>query len=177
MLDLSVFLDMDEDLRRALKMHRDVNVRGHSIEKVEQSLDRRAPDVEAFISPQRRNADLVFKLAKRDVKDLASGGDLVPDSVSFETRLGLDIQELRRVLVSLAQVEVEILKNDDGNNDLVQVAGSIDAESIGAAAKLLAPRVLEFCDYRPKWASNALGLMQLVFFAQLEHVLTRRSLS
>lgn len=177
MLDLTIFLDMDEELRRALKIHRDVNVRGHSVEKVEQTLERRAPDVEEFITPQRHRADLVFTLSRNQTNNQRSAGVATPDRVTFETRLGLDVQELRRVLVSLTQIEIDSAPNFEGNGERVHMHGHVDGDAISAAAKILAPRVLEFCDHNPQWSSGPLGLMQLVFFAQLEHVLTRRSLN
>lgn len=177
LLDLSIFLEMDEGLRRSLKIERDVNIRGHSIEKVEKSLERRAPDVEKFINPQRSKADLIFKLGpSRSVSISSDGGNELMD-VKFETRLGLDLQELKRVLVSLSQVEFEVEGGSSGESESVTISGNPDKAAIQAAAQILAPRVLDFCDGEPRWQSGAVGIMQLVFFAQLEHVLLRRALS
>jgi hypothetical protein len=177
LLDLSIFLEMDEGLRRRLKIERDVNIRGHSIEKVEKSLERRAPDVEKFINPQRSKADLIFKLGpSRSVSISSDGGNGLMD-VKFETRLGLDLQELKRVLVSLSQVEFEVESGSSGESESVTISGNPDKTAIQAAAQILAPRVLDFCDGEPRWQSGAVGIMQLVFFAQLEHVLLRRALS
>ena len=59
--DLKIFLDMDENLRRFLKIKRDVNVRGHKIEDVIKSLDSRALDSKKFIAIQKKYADIVFR--------------------------------------------------------------------------------------------------------------------
>lgn len=177
LLDLSIFLEMDENLRRRLKIERDVNVRGHSIEKVEKSLERRAPDVEKFINPQRLKADLIFKLEPSNSVSVSSGDAAEPMTVRFESRLGLDVQELKRVIVSLSQVDFEVENASNGDTESVTICGNPDSASIEAAARILAPRVLEFCDGKPQWQAGAVGLMQLVFFAQLEHVLLRRALA
>ena len=60
---LSVYLDIDEDLRRYLKLKRDVEVRGHTRERVLGSFERREPDSAKFIRPQAAHADLLFSLA------------------------------------------------------------------------------------------------------------------
>ncbi|HET9719657.1 MAG TPA: phosphoribulokinase, partial [Solirubrobacteraceae bacterium] len=57
--DVRVFLDPPEDLRRRWKVQRDCSRRGYTTDQVLAELDRREPDSEAFIRPQRRYADMV----------------------------------------------------------------------------------------------------------------------
>ena len=97
--------------------------------------------------------------------------------MSFTTRLGFDIQEFRRVLLSLGQVEVRETDPIVAGQETYCIMGDIDSELISSAVKNLAPRVLEFCDSQPAWSAGALGMMQLVLLTQLEHVLIRRSLN
>jgi phosphoribulokinase len=59
MFDVRVFLDPPEDLRRHWKVQRDCSRRGYTTDQVLAELDRREPDSEAFIRPQRRHADIV----------------------------------------------------------------------------------------------------------------------
>lgn len=59
MFDVRVFLDPPEDLRRQWKVQRDCSRRGYTTDQVLAELDRREPDSEAFIRPQRRHADVV----------------------------------------------------------------------------------------------------------------------
>ncbi|MEL6197781.1 MAG: hypothetical protein AAFT19_08035, partial [Pseudomonadota bacterium] len=68
--DLRVYLDMDEGLRRFLKIQRDVKERGHPLERVQQSIERRARDATAFIHPQKDEAQLILELAPRDPEAL-----------------------------------------------------------------------------------------------------------
>ena len=48
-----------EELRRSWKVQRDCSRRGYTTDQVLAELDRREPDSEAFIRPQRRYADIV----------------------------------------------------------------------------------------------------------------------
>jgi len=57
--DVRVYLSPPEELRRKWKVQRDCTRRGYTTDQVLAELDRREPDSEAFIRPQRRFADLV----------------------------------------------------------------------------------------------------------------------
>lgn len=59
--DLKVFLDPPEPIRRAWKVARDTADRGYSAEQVLADLERREPESEAFIRPQKRWADIVVR--------------------------------------------------------------------------------------------------------------------
>lgn len=62
-LDLSVYLDPPEEIRRAWKVKRDTRDRGYTEEQVLADLDKREADSESFIRPQRRWADIVVRFA------------------------------------------------------------------------------------------------------------------
>ena len=59
MFDVRVYLNPPEELRRRWKVARDCSRRGYSTGQVLSELDRREPDSEAFIRPQRHHADMV----------------------------------------------------------------------------------------------------------------------
>jgi phosphoribulokinase len=59
LFDVRVYLAPPEELRREWKLKRDSTKRGYTEEQVLAELDRREPDSEAFIGPQKSRADLV----------------------------------------------------------------------------------------------------------------------
>ncbi len=61
--DVTVFLDPPEYIRRQWKVYRDVSKRGYTEEQVLKDLDKREPESEAYIRPQRKNADIVIRFA------------------------------------------------------------------------------------------------------------------
>jgi phosphoribulokinase len=69
MFDVRVYLDPPEELRRHWKVQRDCSRRGYTTDQVLSELDRREPDSEAFIRPQRRQADLVISFLPDDTGD------------------------------------------------------------------------------------------------------------
>lgn len=59
--DVKVYLDPPEAMRRQWKIRRDTTRRGYTVEQVLADLERREPDSEAFIRPQRSYADIVVR--------------------------------------------------------------------------------------------------------------------
>ena len=70
--DIRVFLDPPESIRRRWKVLRDCSRRGYTTSEVLAELDRREPDSEQFIRPQRRHADLVVRFSPPDGTDADS---------------------------------------------------------------------------------------------------------
>lgn len=60
-LDVKVYLDPPEPLRRIWKVKRDTEKRGYTEEQVLAELDRREADSARFIRPQRERADIVVR--------------------------------------------------------------------------------------------------------------------
>jgi phosphoribulokinase len=58
MFDVRVYLAPPEELRRQWKVQRDCSRRGYTTDQVLAELDRREPDSESFIRPQRHSADI-----------------------------------------------------------------------------------------------------------------------
>ncbi len=58
--DVRVFLAPPEELRRHWKVQRDCSRRGYTTDQVLAELDRREPDSERWIRPQRHHADIVI---------------------------------------------------------------------------------------------------------------------
>jgi phosphoribulokinase len=69
LFDVRVFLDVPDELRRRWKLQRDCSTRGYTPREVLAELDRREPDSEAFIRPQRDHADIVVAFQPSKVAD------------------------------------------------------------------------------------------------------------
>ncbi|GAA3813743.1 phosphoribulokinase [Sphaerisporangium flaviroseum] len=62
--DVTVFLAPPEEVRRQWKIMRDTTRRGYTHDQVVAELERREPEAERFIRPQRRNADIVVAFGR-----------------------------------------------------------------------------------------------------------------
>ncbi|BDG59097.1 phosphoribulokinase [Caldinitratiruptor microaerophilus] len=62
LLDFKIYYDTHRDLRVRWKVQRDAAERGYTEEEVRREIERRRPDVERYVEPQRRHADLLIRL-------------------------------------------------------------------------------------------------------------------
>lgn len=70
LLDFSVYLDIDDEVKIAWKIQRDMAERGHTYEDVLAAINSRRPDFSAYIDPQKQYADVVIQiLPTRLIKD------------------------------------------------------------------------------------------------------------
>jgi phosphoribulokinase len=63
LIDFSVFVDPDPEVKYAWKQKRDTNNRGYSLTEVTEEITRREKDYETFIAPQRCLADAVIRIS------------------------------------------------------------------------------------------------------------------
>ena len=64
-IDVAVFLEPDEMLRRRWKLERDVFERGYSPQQVVDEIKRREADAAAYVLPQRAFADIIVSVGSR----------------------------------------------------------------------------------------------------------------
>jgi uridine kinase len=177
--DLRIFMDMDEDLRRFVKMQRDVTVRGHAPEKVLQSFERRQPDRERFILPQMDNASTVFRLEPRHVSAIADiQRPLQPSQLRLviTLRRGVDFDLPARLLTALCGVHVVAIPLTDGRVRIT-VDGEPTAEDIAAVARRLVPGMMIYLANDPQWRGGMTGVMQLAVLYELDAVRRKRELA
>lgn len=173
--NLKIYLDIDEGLRRYFKLHRDVKQRGHSVERVLSSFQKREPDSERFIRPQAQHADLILSLQPIHPRMLDELDDAQPLRLKLvvRTRHSFNELSLARVLVGVCGLHVDIEPSSDGAEMMITIEGETSAEDIAMAAQILCPRILEFLDIEPQWESGVVGLMQLITLSHINQELTK----
>jgi uridine kinase len=175
--NLSIYLDIDEGLRRHLKMQRDIQKRGLSEEHVTSSLAMREPDSVQFVRPQAEHADLVMSLQPihpRMLEEARNGKHPLRYKLFVQSRNGLNELSLSRVLVGVCGLHVDIGMKNEGSEVELTIEGESSAEDIELAAKMLFPRVLEFLDIHPKWQDGIKGIMQLITLSHVNQALNKR---
>ena len=95
-IDVAVFLEPDESLRRRWKLERDVFERGYSARQVVEEINRRESDALAYVRPQRAFADIVVSFHRRP--DAPDDEHL---SASLTVRPTLPYPDLRELIGSL----------------------------------------------------------------------------
>jgi len=72
-LDLTVYLDITDDVKFAWKAQRDIAERGATMEEVQAAIDGRKPDFAAYVEPQKSKADIVVQVLMSDLIDDPTG--------------------------------------------------------------------------------------------------------
>lgn len=172
--DLSIYLEINEELRRHFKIKRDFHQRGHSIEQILSTFERREPDSEKFIRPQSKNADLIMSL--QPIHPHALNNLDENHSISFKlvvrSHKGFDELTLARVLIGICGLHVDINRN--ASEISITIEGDNTADDIALAAKIAYPQLLSFLDIHPKWEDGVKGIMQLITLSHIHQALSKR---
>lgn len=175
--DVSIFLDVDEELRRAWKMHRDVHHRGHDRAAVLKALERRAVDAQRHIHPQKAAAQLVLRLTPVNAGHLQKTAS--PDEVRLKLvaviRHGTSHERMARVLIGICGLHLDVQQVEESGDVELTIEGDVAAEDIGLAARTLVPGLQEMLDIHPRWEDGMSGIMQLLVLIQIEESLKNRS--
>ena len=165
-IDVSIFLHVDETLRQHFKLQGGVKYSSFQ-------LDRRQSDVEKYITPQKKQADIIFSLmsVNSDLLDISKEPPLKLEVVLVN---GVFYQTLAKLLIGVCNLHLNV--NIDKNNTQVEldIEGEVDAEDLALSAGIIIPHMEELLGFQPKWENNMTGVMQLIVLAQISEVLENR---
>ncbi|MDO8484604.1 MAG: phosphoribulokinase [Candidatus Limnocylindrales bacterium] len=126
LFDLKVWLDPQEALKHRWKVQRDVAKRGYTPEAVALEIEARRPDVEAYVSPQRRLADLIVRFYRPPGK-----GDDEHLNVRITTRATLPSLKLDGLLdETRTGVRAASGEDDEKASDILEIDGGIDRATV-----------------------------------------------
>jgi hypothetical protein len=169
-LDVKIFLDMDERLRRYWQIERDTRERGHDRAEVEARLARREPDLQRYIRPQAAHADLVLRLEPREevALDAADGAGAPPLRLRSTIRSGLQIDEVSRLIGVFSFAETEVERADGSGETLFRFEGEdLSGADVAEIVKLLVPHWDELIAIEPHFDDGVTGVMQLLVLMQI----------
>ena len=171
---LSIYLDMDEGLRRYLKTRRDIMERGADPESVCEAIERRIPDATQFIRPQAQFADLILSLQPIHLPTLTDTDSVLRLKLGVRAKQGVGYDELVRILIGVCGLHVDMaVAGADGSVSLM-IEGETDGDDIALAFARLSPEITELVDLRPHWRDGMLGIMQLIILMHSAEVLRGR---
>ena len=124
-LDLKIYMDSDETLRRYWKIQRDVAHRGYSKEKILKQIEDRIPDAQKYIYPQKQYADLIVQYFDKNLKNCLVEYHEVCMSMRLSLKSEINIEPL---LSRLQSYGISIFS--DFNQDLERQTIVCDGESL-----------------------------------------------
>jgi phosphoribulokinase len=129
--DLKVWLDPESTLRIRWKLQRDVAKRGYDESQVRTEIEARRADTEAYVEPQRAQADLVVRFSSPST-DL-SPGTIDHLNVRLTQRHSMPQLAFERGLDNGTTVRIrnDVADEDGLRSDIVEIDGRISAEDAG----------------------------------------------
>jgi uridine kinase len=173
LFDIKIFMAPDENLRTAWKVRRDVQERGHSIEKVLSSIQSRKEDSDLHINPQKKWADWIVESKMKNALSVESGR--FEDIPEFYVRHILwndtPLDHLVENIEKTAKVRVGIeVYTENIDKVVVTFAGDLTKEQVQEVAETTFPylRHLVRSYQNPIWRANSDGFFQLILLALIE---------
>lgn len=162
-LDLKIFMDTDRELRYYWKIQRDMNTRGYSKEEIVAQIEKRIPDAEKYIYPQKEYADLIITYFDKTLTSCYQDDHEVNLSVRFKLNLNLDIEQLLKSF-EVYNVHPEHRICDDFNHQEVLFDGKeiINDIDFGHIVEQNIPQYEDFFTYRPNWGADVEGVIQVM---------------
>lgn len=149
--DVKVYLAPPESLRQEWKIKRDTLKRGYSKEQVLTELEKREPDSEQFIRPQRQWADVVVSFYPPSEMSDESNGHL---NVRLVLRPTVPHPDLIQILNpsntnSTPAVRLELDRDMGKPVDVLEVDGNATSEQVDELEKIICsdmPNLWNFCN-------------------------------
>ena len=162
-LDLKIYMDTDEALRRYWKIRRDMGKRGYSREEITAQIEKRIPDAVRYIYPQKEFADIQITYFDSTLKDGLEQGHEVVLGLKLSISISIDLEEmlvnLERYGVSAGQRHCRDLKHQEIVFDGKELENKIiDFQKI---AQQTIPQYVELFADRIYWENGIDGILQL----------------
>lgn len=172
--DVTVYLDPPEPIRREWKVKRDTTQRGYTAEQVLADLDRREPESEAFIRPQRSHADIVVCFRPIEGRDDPPG---TPLSAELLLRPTIRHPNLTEVLGEDIQqaMHLKLERDEEGRPvDALHIHGHAPAQDSRMVEKVIweqldatQPLPQTLGELEPGHRNEPLALIQLILLYHL----------
>lgn len=159
--DLNIYLDIDEGLRRFLKIKRDTKKRNQEKKDIINSIEKRVFDGKKYIHPQKKYADIIFKVCPANDSFKLDSAEEPKLKLEIYTNYRLPIDSLKKTIIGICGLYMDI----DSNNEYkykITIEGESSPDDMIEAATMLDENFLNFIDKNPIWYGGNLGIMQLI---------------
>jgi uridine kinase len=168
-IDLKIFVDTEERLRKHWKIVRDVKERGYSKKKILSQISSRLGDAKKYIHPQKKYADMLISFFTRDkftVGDPAYSPKLL---MKITVNSGLNLNEI----LNDKQI-MDCVETYDFTEDLkYQFIVFRDEPNVSSAIMSImsnSPSLIDIVGHNPDWADGFDGFIQLLVLLYLNNV-------
>lgn len=172
-LDLKIYMDIEEKLRRYWKIQRDVAKRGYSKQMISEQISGRLADAEKYIYPQKKYADLIISYFDKDLTDCLAENHEVHLSLKVTVTIEIDLEPLIQKVKNQG-IRVEYDYDEDLKTQSVIFEGQ-DLEActlpVSAIAKEVVPHLDEIINHPLEAINDLHGILEILLLLLVEEKL------
>ncbi len=165
-LDLKIYMDTSEDLRRHWKIIRDIAKRSYTKETILEQIEARVPDAVKFIHPQKYFADIVVHFFSVDSFKIGDAEENLELGLKVSLNANIHIEGL---VASLNNVEWDY--NDDLLLQYIVLKKEPTEIDFKKMAYLLIDNIDEIISENPIWENGYNGFIQLIALMYISEIL------
>lgn len=172
-LDLKIYMDTDENLRRLWKIKRDTATRGYSAEKIVTQIENRIPDAKKYIYPQKNYADLIISYFDPTLVNYLDMTHEIEMCLKLSLDCGVNTEEILYYLRD-GGVKVSLEYSEDITKQILTI-DTRESNITGADLALIAaetiPNYRELFAVNIKWRDGLDGVLQLILLAIINNTM------
>ncbi len=163
-LDLKVYMNTDDELRKYWKIQRDTEKRGYSRQAIVKQIEKRLPDAEKYIYPQKQFADVVITYFDRTLENCYVDNHDVVLSVSVDLSIDVDVADFIEEFGRCGINVVHTIQEDLIHQTLTFVGEELNANVVdySSLAEKCIPQYEEFFSYQTMWGQDVEGVIQFL---------------
>ena len=160
---MKIFMDTDNELRNYWKIQRDVSHRGYSKEEIVAQINRRLPDAEKYIYPQKRYADIVITYFDKTLTSCYEENHILELSVKFELDINLDLESIINYCHKYGVHPKHRIQEDMRRQEIVFDGKELKECIIDFSeiARGVIPQYEDLFTYKIAWGEDVEGIVQL----------------
>ncbi len=172
-LDLKIYMDTDENLRRLWKIKRDTSKRGYSIEKILEQIEKRIPDAKKYIYPQKKYANFVISYFDPTLETCLD----VSHGITMCMKISLDCEMNTENIISLLReygVKVLLEYSKDITKQILTIdtrQSNISGQDFSCIAESTITNYYELFKSNIQWRDGLDGVLQLLLLAAISDIM------
>ena len=156
-IDLKIYIDTDESLRRHWKILRDTKSRGHNLSRVLEQIENRMEDAKKYIYPQKNFSDMVINFFPTDTFELGKDGE----HINLGLKITFDANVHMENILDYLQNDFLWDYNDDLKSQYIELQ-DIPHNDFKIIATHTIDNINEIVSPSATWANGYDGFLQLI---------------
>ena len=176
LIDVKIYLDPQEEIKRHWKIVRDMRERGHSKERILDQIQRRAEDTKKYIAPQREFADIVIHYFTTDSFEIGNPEAAFKLQLKITFDSSVKIEPLLQALIQ-AGINPEWNYADNLHTQELVLDQPLSSETLQQLYTDLLPNIEELVANKIEWLDGFDGFVQFICLMVISEGMKERNAS